>query len=131
MDYLKIAKEIFAGDKFATDVTGIEILEVEKGYAKCKLDVERRHKNAVDMVMGGVVFTLGDFAFAVAANAGGLTTVTQTAQVNFLSSTRQNEIFAEAHCVKDGKATSYYEVSVKDDLDKLLARVSINGFKIK
>lgn len=131
MDCLERAKEIFSGDKFATDVTGIEILEVGEHYAKCKLDVDRKHKNAVDMIMGGVIFTLGDFTFAVASNMGELTTITQTAQVNYLASSKGSEIFAEAHCIKDGRKTCYYEVDVKDDTDKLLAKIGINGFKIK
>jgi len=36
--------------------------------AICSLTLEAKHKNALGAVMGGVYFTLADFAFAVASN---------------------------------------------------------------
>lgn len=130
MDYLQWAKDTFCEDKYATDVTGIEILEVSKHYAKCRLKIERRHKNVRGTIMGGAIFTLADFAFAIASNAGNAPTVTLTAQSNFLATTQRNELIAEAHCIKDGRSTCYYEVVVQDDEGKLVAKVSINGFKV-
>ena len=68
MTNLERANAYFANDKYATDVTGITITEVRKHYAKVELDLDERHYNAMGAVMGGVYFTMSDFAFAVASN---------------------------------------------------------------
>lgn len=129
MDYLQWAVEMFSQDRFATEATGIEIVAVDYHYAKCKLPVQPYHKNATGMVMGGAIFTLADFTFAIASNAGSDLTVTSNAQINFLAPAK-GDLVAEAHCIKDGKSTCYYEVEVKNDQGKLVAKVTANGFKV-
>ena len=68
MTNLERANAYFANDRYATDVTGITITEVREHYAKVELELDERHMNAMGAVMGGVYFTLCDFAFAVASN---------------------------------------------------------------
>ena len=63
-------KKMFEQDRFATD-NGAYIEEVDDHYAKCSLMIEDRHKNAMGAVMGGVYFTLADFALAVAFELAG------------------------------------------------------------
>ena len=46
-------KKMFEQDRFATD-NGAYIEEVDDHYAKCSLNIEDRHKNAMGAVMGGV-----------------------------------------------------------------------------
>ena len=60
-------RERFSHDRFAT-VNGAVIEEIAEGYAKCSMQINNDHKNALGAVMGGAIFTLADFAFAVAAN---------------------------------------------------------------
>ena len=66
---LKSAIEFFKNDKFAAS-TGVEILSVETGRAVCALEISQGHVNSDGFVQGGVIFTLADSAFAVAANLG-------------------------------------------------------------
>ena len=61
--------EFFSKDKFATG-NGMYIVSVTEGDASCALDITGEHLNAVGAVQGGAVFTLADFAFAVATNCG-------------------------------------------------------------
>lgn len=129
MDAVTWAKENFAKDIFATETAGIEILSVGIGYAKCRMLVRDCHKNAADVVMGGAIFTLADFTFAVSANTPETLTVSLSAQINFLRGGTGRELIAEATCVKDGKSTCYYEVVVLDENQKLIAKVSVNGYK--
>ncbi len=136
MDYVQWAKDTFCEDKFATELTGIEIVDVKTDYAKCKLDVTRLHRNVTGMVMGGAIFTLADFAFAIAANAenaeqGDAVTVTLSAQIQYLGAGRGDQLIAEAICVKSGRSTSCYEVTVTDDRGSLIAKVTCTGFKTK
>ena len=57
MKTLEEVREVFADDRFATE-NGAVIEEIGDGYAKCSVKLERKHKNAMGGVMGGVYFTL-------------------------------------------------------------------------
>ena len=62
---LEEVRERFSQDRFAT-VNGAVIEAVGEGYAKCSIILNETHRNALGAVMGGAIFTLADFAFAVA-----------------------------------------------------------------
>lgn len=67
MKTIEEIREFFSHDLYAYD-TGAYIEEVGDRYAKISLTLTERHRNAVGGVMGGVYFTIADFAFAVASN---------------------------------------------------------------
>lgn len=119
-------REIFKDDRFATENMAV-IDEVGEKYAKCSITLERRHRNAMGGVMGGVYFTLADFAFAVASNHEKMGVVSISSNIAFLSACKGNSITAEAKCVKDGRTTCYYTVDVYDDLGNHVAAVTITG----
>ena len=119
---------LFENDRFATE-NGAVIEEVDDHYARCTLRVEERHRNAMGAVMGGVYFTLADFAFAVAANWQEIGTVSLTSDIAYLGTAKGDRLTAEAVCVKNGRTTSYYRIEVKDELGKLAAIVNTTGYK--
>ena len=80
-------------------------------------------------VMGGVYFTLADFAFAVAANWQEIGTVSLHSDIAYLGTAKGNRLTAEAFCVKNGKTTSYYRIEVKDEFDNLAAVVNTTGYR--
>lgn len=55
-------------DHFARH-SGIELAEVEAGYAKATMEIRNYHLNGANIVHGGAIFTLADFAFAAAVNS--------------------------------------------------------------
>ena len=133
MRTLQEVKDFFQNDVYATGTTGIEIVEARPGYAKVTLDVDARHMNAGGRVMGAVYYTMADFAFAVANNYDmeeGMT-VTLTSQINFLDAARGKTLTAEAHVIRDGRNTTFYQVDVTDELGTQIATVSSNGFRIR
>lgn len=69
MDLTDIARSVFSDDRFATEATGIVIDHLDSHTAQCSLSLDGRHRNARGVAMGGVLFTLADFATAVAANS--------------------------------------------------------------
>ena len=102
------------------------------GYARVTLDLDSRHMNAANRVMGAVYYTMADFAFAVANNYDmekGIT-VTLSSQINFMGAARGRQLIAEARVIKDGKNTSFYSIDVTDELGTQIAAVSSNGFHI-
>ena len=78
----------FIHDLFVSEGLGAVIDEAEYGYAKCSMVIEPRHCNALGIPMGGTIFTLADFAFAVASNQNGRDVVTQASQITFLKSAK-------------------------------------------
>ena len=126
MNRLEEARAFFSQDRFATE-NGAVIQEVGETYAVCALTLEPRHRNAMGNVMGGAVFMLGDFAFAVASNFGKRPTVSTTSQITFLRAAKGNSLTARAELVKEGRTAVYYEVSVTDEPGNLVARLTASG----
>ena len=127
---MKPSEEIvrfFEKDLFAAE-TGAVIDEIDDRYARCSLTLEAKHKNALGAVMGGVYFTLADFAFAVASNWQGDTMVSLNSQIAYLGAAKGNMLIAEAVCLKDGRTTAYYEIRIKDELGNTAAVVSTTGY---
>ena len=128
--YLKKLREHFANDKYASESTDCVIEDADENYAKCSFIISEKHQNAVHGVMGGAIFTLADFTFAVAVNGlkkEGIT-VSLVSQISFLSSPKGSKLIAEAHCIKQGRSTSCYEISISDDTNRRIALVTFTGF---
>ncbi len=129
MDYLERARKEFSGDIYATETTGIVIEAADKDYAKCSLETDHRHLNAAGVVMGGAVYTLADFTFAVAANSEAMNTVSLTSSITYLSAARGGKLTAEARCVRSGRSTCHFIVTVSDAEGNVVASVSTTGFR--
>jgi len=132
IDYTDIeaARSLFGRDRFATKTTGIDIVAVDKGYAKCEMKIDDRHLNALDSVMGGAIYTLADFTFAIATNFKNTPTVTVTAQISYLSAAKGRILYGESNLLKDGRRTCFYEIKITDDLGTNVAIVNITGAHI-
>lgn len=124
---LQKAREYFSQDKYATEATGVVIEEVGERYAKCSLKLTDIHKNAVGHIMGGVMFTMADFTFAVATNFEQPITVSVTATINNLSSPKGDTLISESRLIKDGKRNCFYEIIISDNLGNQVSSVSITG----
>lgn len=123
-----IAKKFFKNDIYALETTGIQIEEINETYAVCSLEIKQKHLNAAGLVMGGAIFTLADFTFAVSANSEETKVVSLSSSINFIRPTRGPVLFAKANCVTTGNTISFYEIRVYDDLDRTIATATINGF---
>ncbi|MBQ2662156.1 MAG: PaaI family thioesterase [Clostridia bacterium] len=129
-DYLSLARELFAGDNYAFETTGIVIEEADIDYAKCSLKLQSKHKNANDKIMGGALYTLIDIAFAVAANTRSTPTVTLSANIEYLSNVLcEGRIEAIAKCVKSGGRICVFTVDVYHDSGKHIATSTMKGYR--
>lgn len=120
-------REIFKGDKFATE-NGMVIDEIGDHYAKCSVQLTDVHRNAMGGVMGGVHFTLADFAFAVASNWQKMGTVALSTDIAFIGTVKGDSLTAVAELVKDGRSVNCYHITVKDNLGNIVADVKTVGF---
>lgn len=126
MTKLEEARAFFAGDRFATE-NGAVIDEIGEHYAICSMELTPHHLNAAGRVMGGAVFMLADFAFAVASNFGHPADVTTTSQITFLRPSQGKMLYAKSQELRRGRTAVYYETSVIDDTGALIARVTASG----
>ena len=129
MKSLEEVKEIFEGDRFATE-NGAVIEEIGDRSAVCSLVITASHRNAMGAVMGGTYFMLADFAFAVAANWEKMGCVSLHSDISFLGQAKGEKLTARAVCIKDGRSTACYRVDVTDDLGNLVAVVNVTGYHI-
>ena len=60
-------KGFFRQDRFV-QALGIEIKSADAGTCECTAEIVEQHLNAGNVVQGGMIFTIADFTFAVAAN---------------------------------------------------------------
>ena len=86
-------KEFLMNDRFAA-LLGIELLETAHGKAKAKLVINDEHLNAVNIVQGGVIFTLADFTFAAAANSYGKVAMAINVNISFLKAATKGTLYA-------------------------------------
>lgn len=117
----KTARTFFAKDRYAA-LTGIEIVEARRGYCQARLTIEDKHLNAANIVQGGVLFTLADLAFAVAANSHGQLALAINATISFLSSKTSGTLYATATEVGVPKRLGAYDVLVTDEEGLVVAR---------
>lgn len=114
------AREFFKNDRFAT-CNGMVIEELGEDYAVTSVEINPDHLNAAGTVMGGVYFTLADFAFAVITNHVHKISVAIDSNITFLTAAREGKLTAKSQIIKTGKRTSYCRVEVRDANGKLCA----------
>jgi len=124
---LEWAKEFFIKDRFAMVTSGIDIIAAGDCYAKCVMPVDERHVNATGHVMGGAIFTLADFTFAVATNTPDTTTVTVVSQISYLSSPKGKILYSESRKIKEGRRNCFYEIMITDELGTNVALINTSG----
>ena len=126
---LEAARAFFEQDRYATE-NGIVLDELTEDGSVCSVILSSRHLNAEGGVMGGVMLTLVDFAFATAASNAHRPTVAQQVSMSFLSAPKGKKLIAKASCRKDGRTSCVYNVNVTDDLGRDIAQAMVTGFKL-
>ncbi|MDR1599976.1 MAG: PaaI family thioesterase [Oscillospiraceae bacterium] len=120
-----------ATDKFAVEVMGARIEEVGEGFAAVGLELEGKHRRVDDAVQGGVIFTLGDYAFAVATNDERTRVVSLSNTINFHRQPKGKRLLAEARLESLGNTIQSYLVRISDELGTLVATMTVTGFTVR
>lgn len=123
------ARGFLIKDRFAT-ANGIALEELNEDSCVCSINIREDHRNALGNIMGGVIFTLADLAFAIITNNVHYPTVALDSDIRYLSSSKGENLIAKASLVKSGKTTSTVSISVYDEFDKLIALFTGTGFKL-
>jgi acyl-CoA thioesterase len=113
-------KEFLQRDEFVKHC-GIELVSFTPGHAITRMVVQPWHLNAVGIIQGGAIFTLADYAFAVASNAHGTVAVGINVSITYMKSAKSGALTAEAREVALNPKLATYNVDVRDDSGGLLA----------
>lgn len=120
--------EFISNDRFARFV-GARLVSAKPGYAVVQMEITDNHLNGVNMVQGGAIFTLADYAFAAASNYGGVVTVGVNVNISYLKSPAGKIITAEAREISSGKKVSHVHIDVFDENRELVAVVHGTGYR--
>lgn len=112
--------KFFENDQFAKKI-GVKLLEAGPGFAKAEMKIIDYHLNAVNVVHGGAVFTLADFAFAVASNSHGHIALSINSNIQFIRSTSRGKITAVAKEISLSKKLGHYSIEVQDETQNTIA----------
>lgn len=107
-------------DRFAK-LLGFEIIEIANGYAKVEATIKEEHLNGADVVHGGFLFSLADYAFAIASNSHNNLSLAISANILFQKSKPSGKLIAIAKELTDGKKVATCEVKIYDEDDNLVA----------
>jgi acyl-CoA thioesterase len=121
-------KEFFLKDRYAAH-SGIELMTVCAGYAKARMKIGDCHLNAGNVVQGGAIFTLADFAFAAAINAYGNLSLSVQTSIYFHKGIGEGVLYAEAKAANVGKSIACFEVKVVNEADDLIATFVATAYR--
>ena len=128
-------EEFAAKDQFAK-TTGALIESISETEVVCTLDVQDRHINAGGTVQGGAVFTLADFAFALACNADDLSagnpaiSISQSSSIIFFRPAQGERLTARTACLQKGRKISVYRITVTDNSGLSVAEMTGTAYRV-
>ena len=118
---LKDIKKFFNNrDRFAA-YNDIRLLSVQEGKAVAEMTVNENHMNGADVVHGGALFTLADFAFAAAANSHGTFSLAIDVSIQFVKAASGGVLTAEAEEMTRNSKLSSCRVTVFDESGDIVA----------
>ena len=126
--YIEKLRQILSNDRFASS-NEIKLVSVKKGEAVAELIISEKHLNGVDIIQGGAIFTLADFAFAAASNSHGRIAVATNASISFFKGISSGKIIATATELNSGKTLSNYTVTVTDEEGNKIAFFTGTAFR--
>jgi acyl-CoA thioesterase len=110
----EIINQYIQRDPFAKHL-GATVEIIAPGHSRVSLTVTAEMVNFHGMTHGGLIFTLGDIAFAAASNSRGQTAVALNVGISFLSASKAGDrLVAEAKEQQAGGPTALYDITVKD-----------------
>ena len=104
------------------DTLGIDVIELDVGYARTELTIMEDLLNFHGTPHGGAIYSLADAAFAAASNSHGTTAVALETNMSYLEAIDVDKtITAEAEETHLAGSTAEYEVEVTDGADDRIA----------
>lgn len=115
-------------DRFA-EYLGFEIIDFTAGGATIQVQVQDHMLNAHATVHGGLLYTLADYAFALACNSYGKTAVGLATTTNFMKSAVAGDtVTAKAIELRKNNRTGFYRIEIETK-DEVIASVEAIAYR--
>jgi acyl-CoA thioesterase len=124
---IKKLEQILRNDRFAS-YNDIQLVSIGKGEAIAEMTITERHLNGVNIIQGGALFTLADFAFAAASNSHGRIAVAANATIHFFKGISSGKLIAKAKEHSSGKTLATYMVDITDEEGNKIALFNGTAF---
>ena len=112
MLHREIIETLFARDAVAKAM-GMALVDCGEGRATIALEVRQEHLNFNATCHGGIIFTLADMTFGLAANSHGLVAPAISANISYHASVRESDrLTASASEISRSKRLASYVVEV-------------------
>ena len=110
---------------------GATIEAIEPGYCRVSVTVSESMLNFHGATHGGIVFGLGDIAFAAACNSHGQTAVALNVNIAFIRATQAGaHLVAEAKEVSLSNSTALYDIIViESNSNQLVAKIQASAYR--
>jgi len=125
---IKKLETILKNDRFA-DHNDIHLVSIGIGEAVAEMQVSEKHLNGVNVVQGGALFTLADFAFAAASNSHGRIAVASNASISFFKGVSSGKLTAIASELNSGKTLSHFSIDIFDEVGGKIAHFTGTAFR--
>ena len=101
---------------------GIEVLDVQEGYAKIRMVLREEMLNGFGVIHGGIAFSLADSAFAFACNNRNNLSMALDTSITFTKALKPYDtITAEAKELHNGRSTGLYLITVTNQANEQVA----------
>ena len=131
MNITEIKEYLNTCDRFCV-ANDMKITVLEEGYAEAEMPISEDKLNGLDVVQGGAIYTLADFAFAGASNANkdDRRCIGSATSINYIRPGSGTKLKAVAKIIHVGKKTCLSSVEVFNDQNKLVATATFQGFML-
>lgn len=112
-------------DRFA-EFLGAEVVEFGPGTATVQAKVHENMLNAHSTAHGGLLYSIADYAFALACNSYGRTAVGLSTTTNFMKSASVGDVItAKATEIRKNFRTGFYRIEVEVQGEVLVSNEAI------
>ncbi len=110
---------------------GMKLAGLERGYSKVQMQYEpSRMNNIYQRAHGGAIFSLIDEAFETASQTEGTIAVALNVNVCYMASPENGALLtAEARQINSTRKISNFNITVKDQEDKLIASCQATAYR--
>ena len=105
---------------------GVEMTDIEPGWARGELTIRDKHRNTIGSIHGGVLFFLADTVVGFAAMTRMEEVTTASASIHYMNPVLgQKKLIAEATELKAGKNLQVYDVVITTEDGRLLTKATM------
>lgn len=127
-DVKKVLLDLVHKNSYMQDLN-IEILEMERGYVKGKINVTDKVLNPYGSVHGGCLYSLADITAGLAACTYGVYSSTIDGTMDYILPVIGTEyIICEAKEIRQGAHVSQYEAMLYDDKEQLVDKARFSFY---